>query len=80
MSWRYQFYTTTEVFDDTIPSYYLESFPESHFGALLKKTTLTQPQKDKISDELNSFKIKLIKKTIEKLWYLWERKWNLEQF
>ena len=38
-------YILKKVIDDTIPSYYLETFAEGHNEVLLKKTTIKKNKK-----------------------------------
>ena len=53
-SWRYGLYTITETKDDTIPIYYLDSFPEKPNEASLKKTSSTKTQNDNVYKKLSS--------------------------
>ena len=40
-NWSYKLYKTSEIFNDTIPSYPLDNLPERYNESLLKKTDST---------------------------------------
>ena len=53
--WSYELYTITKIVDDTIPGYYLDSFPERYNEAFFKKTTLTKTQIENVTKKVEVF-------------------------
>ena len=52
-NWSYKLYKITEVFNDTIPSYKIDSLKERYNESLLKKTELTLKENDNVMKKLN---------------------------
>ena len=53
--WSYQLYTIIKIIDDTIPSYYLDSFSERYNEAYFEKTTLTKTQNENVTKKVEVF-------------------------
>ena len=45
-NWSYRLYEITEIFNDTIPSYKINQFPERYKETLLRRTELTLKEND----------------------------------
>ena len=45
-NWSYRLYEFTEIFNDTIPSYKINQFPERYKETLLRRTELTLKEND----------------------------------
>ena len=43
-NWSYKLYKNTEIFNDTIPSYYIDKLPERYNESILKKTELSMKE------------------------------------
>ena len=52
-NWSYKLYKITEVINDTIPSYKIDSLKERYNESLLKKTKLTYKENDNVMKKLN---------------------------
>ena len=52
-NWSYKLYKITEVINDTIPSYKIDSLKERYNESLLKKTKLTLKENDNVMKKLN---------------------------
>ena len=48
-NWSYKLYKTTEINNDTVPSYKTNCLPEKCIGALLKKTELTVKENESVT-------------------------------
>ena len=51
-NWSYKLYKITEIFKDTIPSYYIDNLSERYNESLLKKTELTMKENDNVMKKL----------------------------
>ena len=51
-NWSYKLYKITEIINDTIPTYHIDSLPERYNEALLKKTELTLKENDNVIKKL----------------------------
>ena len=52
-NWSYKLYKITEIINDTIPSYKIDSLKERYNESLLKKTELTLKENDNVMKKLN---------------------------
>ena len=52
-SWSYKFYKSTEIINETIPSYRFDRLQERYNEALLRKTELTMKQNKEVLKNLN---------------------------
>ena len=52
-NWSYKLYKTTEIINDTIPSYKLDNLKERYSESLLKKTELTMKEIRVVMKNLN---------------------------
>ena len=52
-NWSYKLYKTTEIINDTIPSYRLDNLKERFNESLLKKTELTMKENNAVMKKLN---------------------------
>ena len=52
-NWSYRLYKTTEIINDTVPSYKIENIPERYNESLLKKTELTMKENNTATKKLN---------------------------
>ena len=52
-NWSYNLYKTTEIINDTFPSYKIENLKERYNEALLKKTNLTLKENKAVMKKLN---------------------------
>ena len=52
-NWSYMLYKSTEIINDTIPSYRLDNLPERYNESLLKKTKLTMKDNNSVMKKLN---------------------------
>ena len=52
-NWSYKLYKITEIINDTIPSYKIDSLKERHNESLLKKIELTLKENDNVMKKLN---------------------------
>ena len=60
-NWSYKLYNTTELINDTKPSYEIDQFPERYDESLVKKTNLTIKES---KDVLKIFQLKLYRKDV----------------
>ena len=51
-NWSYKVYKITEIFNDTIPSYKIDSLKERYSKTLLKTTELTLKENDHVMKKL----------------------------
>ena len=51
-NWSYKLYKITEIINDTIPSYHIDSLKERYNESLLKKTDLTMKENDNVMKKL----------------------------
>ena len=56
-NWSYKLYKTTEIINDTIPSYRLDNLKERYNESLLKKTELTMKEN---KDVMKKLKINIV--------------------
>ena len=54
-NWSYKLYTITEVINDTMAAYRIDSLPERYNENLLLPTKLSPEQNDKVMKELNLY-------------------------
>ena len=52
-NWSYKLYKTTEIINDTIPSYKIDILPERYNESLLKKTEITLKENNTVMKKLN---------------------------
>ena len=52
-NWSYKLYKSTEIINDTIPSYKINNLPERYNESLLKKTELTMKENKDVMKKLN---------------------------
>ena len=52
-NWSYKLYKITEIINDTIPGYKINSLPERYYESLLKKTELTLKQNKDVLKKIN---------------------------
>ena len=52
-NWSYKLYKTTEIVNDTIPSYKINNLSERYNESLLKKTNLTMKENNSVMKKLN---------------------------
>ena len=58
-NWSYKLYITTEMINDSIPSYHIDKLTERYNEALLRKTELTMKENNSVIKKLNLRQIKL---------------------
>ena len=51
-NWSYKLYKSTEIVNDTIPSYKIDNLPERYNESLLKKTDLTLKENNTVMKKL----------------------------
>ena len=51
-NWSYKLYKTSEIINDTIPSYRIDNIPERYNESLLKKTEFSMKQNDNVMKKL----------------------------
>ena len=52
-NWSYKMYKSTEIINDTIPSYKIDNLKERYNESLLKKTELSLKQNKDVMKKLN---------------------------
>ena len=57
-NWSYKLYTTTEMINDSIPSYHIDNLTERYNEALLRKTELKMKENNSVIKKLNLRQIK----------------------
>ena len=57
-NWSYKLYKITEIVNDTIPSYHIDTLKERYNESLLKKTELSMKENNSVMKKLNLSYIK----------------------